>query len=96
MYELEGGFNSEAQHPFRSTSRQVLVARLLLTPNGKLDTAVLPAPDDMAHAQPAHVAPETDTERTLAAVWADGCASNAWAAPTRSSNWVAIRCCCWR
>ena len=40
-----------------------------LTPNGKIDKAALPAPDP-ALLQGDHIAPATDTERQLAAVWA--------------------------
>lgn len=38
-----------------------------LTANGKVDRAALPSPD--AQESRAHVAPSTDTERTLAAIW---------------------------
>ncbi|GJG89257.1 hypothetical protein tb265_44380 [Gemmatimonadetes bacterium T265] len=52
----------------------VALEQLPLTPNGKLDRAALPAPIDPAAesaATPAVVAPRTETERQLAAVWQD-------------------------
>ncbi|MES2936893.1 MAG: amino acid adenylation domain-containing protein [Pseudomonadota bacterium] len=42
-----------------------------LTPNGKIDRKALPAPDDSAFATQAYRAPRTDTERALAAIWAE-------------------------
>ncbi|MER1062389.1 amino acid adenylation domain-containing protein [Pseudomonas aeruginosa] len=41
-----------------------------LTPNGKLDRKALPAPD-ASDSQQQYVAPATELERTLAAIWAD-------------------------
>ncbi|WP_299541527.1 alpha/beta fold hydrolase, partial [uncultured Streptomyces sp.] len=53
-------------------STYITLDQLPLTPNGKVDTKALPAPDthrpDLANA---YTAPRTDTERTLAAIWAD-------------------------
>jgi amino acid adenylation domain-containing protein len=50
----------------------VLLETLPLTANGKLDRAALPAPDAAtASAADAHVAPRTETEVALAAIWAD-------------------------
>ncbi|WAH56505.1 amino acid adenylation domain-containing protein [Pseudomonas silvicola] len=43
---------------------------LPLTPNGKLDRKALPAPD-MSVQQQAYVAPRTELEQTVAALWAD-------------------------
>ncbi|HST60256.1 MAG TPA: amino acid adenylation domain-containing protein, partial [Longimicrobium sp.] len=43
---------------------------LPLTPNGKLDRKALPAPD-FAAAADAYEAPRTETEATLAGIWAD-------------------------
>ncbi len=40
-----------------------------VTPNRKVDRRALPAPDDSAERERAYVAPRTETERTLAAVW---------------------------
>ncbi|MFC0039500.1 non-ribosomal peptide synthetase [Actinomadura rayongensis] len=50
----------------------VLLDRLPLTTNGKLDTAALPVPDIGSYREEReHVAPSTPTERALAAIWAD-------------------------
>jgi acyl-coenzyme A synthetase/AMP-(fatty) acid ligase/acyl carrier protein len=50
----------------------VLLETLPLTANGKLDRAALPAPDALAaSAAEAQVAPRTETEVALAAIWAD-------------------------
>ncbi len=48
----------------------VFLAALPLTPNGKLDRKALPAPD-ASESQQQYVAPVTELERTLAAIWAD-------------------------
>ncbi|GHB56760.1 hypothetical protein GCM10010347_28600 [Streptomyces cirratus] len=45
-----------------------LLDRFPVTPNGKIDTAALPAPAPAAPDR-AHVAPRTETERALCAVW---------------------------
>ena len=42
-----------------------------LTPNGKLDRKALPAPEAEAYAARAFVAPQGDTETTLAAIWSE-------------------------
>jgi amino acid adenylation domain-containing protein len=53
-------------------SAVVLLEQLPLTANGKLDRAKLPAPDAVGAAQAsAHVAPRTDTETKLAAIWSE-------------------------
>jgi amino acid adenylation domain-containing protein len=44
---------------------------LPLTPNGKLDRKALPLPDGNAYARKAYVAPESETERQVAAMWAE-------------------------
>ncbi len=49
----------------------VLLDALPLNANGKLDRRALPAPEWGAGATTDHVAPRTDTEHTLAAIWAD-------------------------
>ncbi|MCF2907163.1 amino acid adenylation domain-containing protein [Pseudoalteromonas sp. DL2-H2.2] len=48
----------------------VLIDEWPQTPNGKIDRKALPAPDqaDLSHD---YVPPQSDTERTLAAIWAD-------------------------
>jgi acyl carrier protein len=48
----------------------VLVDALPLTANGKVDRAALPDPDAAAPADQ-YVAPRTETETTLAAIWSD-------------------------
>jgi len=49
-------------------SALVLLERMPLTPNGKLDRKALPVPDQ-ALAQPAFVAPGSEVERLLAKIW---------------------------
>ncbi|MFE9062442.1 non-ribosomal peptide synthase/polyketide synthase [Streptomyces violaceusniger] len=48
----------------------VVLERMPLSPNGKLDRGRLPEPDWAEAAAPGYVAPRTATERTLATVWA--------------------------
>ncbi|MGO1054910.1 non-ribosomal peptide synthase/polyketide synthase [Crossiella sp. CA198] len=49
----------------------LLLDRLPLSRNGKLDRRALPAPDFAALAQTGYVAPRTETEQVLAQVWAE-------------------------
>jgi acyl carrier protein len=50
----------------------VFLDRLPVTPNGKVDRRALPAPDGATRPpEPSFVAPRTEVERTLAAIWAD-------------------------
>jgi acyl carrier protein len=48
----------------------MLLAKLPLTANGKLDRQALPEPEQAA-SQKAYVAPRTATEHTIAEVWAE-------------------------
>ena len=51
-------------------SAVIAIAALQLTPNGKVDRAALPAPgDDRPKLDAAYVAPQTDTERLITALW---------------------------
>jgi acyl carrier protein len=53
-------------------SAVMLLEALPLTANGKIDRARLPSPDEgSAGGEPAYVAPRTETETKLAAIWAD-------------------------
>jgi amino acid adenylation domain-containing protein/non-ribosomal peptide synthase protein (TIGR01720 family) len=49
----------------------VLLGALPLNPNGKLDRAALPAPEQAAARRRAYDAPRTEAERCIAAVWAE-------------------------
>ncbi|MFJ2738095.1 amino acid adenylation domain-containing protein [Streptomyces sp. NPDC087440] len=49
--------------------RVVSLAELPLTPNGKLDRAALRRPEALRKQAPAHVAPRTEREETLAEIW---------------------------
>ncbi|RMR60974.1 non-ribosomal peptide synthetase [Pseudomonas cichorii] len=49
----------------------VIIDAMPLTPNGKLDRARLPAPDQQAFAQRTYEAPSGETEQLLATIWAD-------------------------
>lgn len=49
----------------------VLIDAMPLTPNGKIDRAALPAVIPEASTDREYVAPRTETERTLATIWAD-------------------------
>ncbi|ORC59228.1 non-ribosomal peptide synthetase [Pseudomonas floridensis] len=51
-------------------SHLVLLAQMPLTPNGKLDRKALPAPE-VSLAQQDYVAPRSEMEQQLAAIWAD-------------------------
>ncbi|HKV36205.1 MAG TPA: non-ribosomal peptide synthase/polyketide synthase [Pyrinomonadaceae bacterium] len=48
----------------------VLLAEMPLTPNGKVDRKRLPAPEQ-ARSETCYVAPRTETERTVAKIWAE-------------------------
>ncbi|MGH3903464.1 MAG: non-ribosomal peptide synthase/polyketide synthase, partial [Pseudonocardiaceae bacterium] len=49
----------------------VTLDSLPLSPNGKLDRRALPAPEFGAVGGGGHLAPRTETERTLAAIWSE-------------------------
>ncbi|NJR31609.1 MAG: amino acid adenylation domain-containing protein, partial [Chamaesiphon sp. CSU_1_12] len=49
----------------------VMMAQFPLTTNGKLDRQALPAPDLSAELANSYVAPQTELEQQLAAIWAD-------------------------
>jgi acyl carrier protein len=42
-----------------------------LTPNGKIDRRALPAPDSSAHDKAEFVAPRSQTENAIAAIWGE-------------------------
>ena len=52
-------------------SAVVLLEALPLTANGKLDRAALPSPNASGNEEGAYVAPRTDTETKLAAIWSE-------------------------
>jgi len=52
-------------------SAVVLLEQLPLAANGKLDRAALPAPEAQDAGEDAFVAPRTETEKALAAIWAE-------------------------
>jgi amino acid adenylation domain-containing protein/non-ribosomal peptide synthase protein (TIGR01720 family) len=54
---------------YMAPSAIVLLDAMPLTPNGKLDRKALPAP--VAQEQDGYVAPRTETEATLARIWAE-------------------------
>jgi len=49
----------------------VVLDGLPLTVNGKVDRAALPAPENLRSASAEYRAPESETEKTIAAVWAE-------------------------
>jgi len=52
-------------------SGYVVLSQLPLTPNGKVDRKALPAPDFASNVSTEYVAPETETEKLLAEIWAE-------------------------
>ncbi|MEE1926279.1 amino acid adenylation domain-containing protein [Pseudomonas sp. 148P] len=55
---------------FMVPTQWLFLEQLPLTPNGKLDRKALPQPD-IGHAHAAYVAPASELERQLAAIWAE-------------------------
>jgi len=49
----------------------VMLDRLPLSPNGKIDRCALPAPEAVARTSTTYTAPRTDTETVVAGIWAD-------------------------
>ena len=62
---------SERLPDYMVPSAFVTLAALPLTPNGKLDRAALPAPDVGVSSSREYVAPSTEIEERLAAIWAE-------------------------
>ncbi|NEP33691.1 amino acid adenylation domain-containing protein [Moorena sp. SIO3B2] len=52
-------------------SRFVLLSQLPLTPNGKVDRKALPVPDVASSVSTEYVAPQTETQKVLAEIWAE-------------------------
>ncbi len=70
--ELAGALREhlrEALPEYMVPSALVLLGRLPLSPNGKVDRRALPAPDAARGAEKAYVPPRTDMERALAGAW---------------------------
>ncbi|MBC8229643.1 non-ribosomal peptide synthetase [bacterium] len=49
----------------------VMLEKMPLTPNGKVDRSALPAPDTSRSVEEDYIAPRTPTEELLAAIWAE-------------------------
>jgi acyl carrier protein len=49
----------------------VMLDRLPLSPNGKLDRRALPAPEAVTQTSGAYTEPRTDAERVIAGIWAE-------------------------
>jgi amino acid adenylation domain-containing protein len=56
---------------FMVPSAFVLLEQIPLSPNGKLDRAALPAPEQAGPAAPSYVPPRTAVEETLVGIWQD-------------------------
>jgi acyl carrier protein len=67
---LQNGLR-ERLPPYMVPQHFVELAALPLTPNGKVDRRALPLPELGAAKGDARLAPRTDTERRLAAIWCD-------------------------
>ncbi|MFD4691715.1 amino acid adenylation domain-containing protein [Streptomyces sp. NPDC058463] len=62
---------AESLPEYMVPSAFVLLESFPLTPNGKVDRSALPVPDRANSTAGEFVAPRTDTERALAAIWSD-------------------------
>ncbi len=63
-------FASQRLPEYAVPSAVVVLERLPLTANGKLDRAALPSPEE-SRREESYVAPRSDTERALAQIWAE-------------------------
>jgi hypothetical protein len=84
----------EARLPqYMVPSAIVLLEKLPLTANGKIDRQALAAlPLEAQERTTDYVAPRTETERALAAIWGELLKLDRWASTTTSSTSARIRC----
>jgi amino acid adenylation domain-containing protein len=61
----------ETMPEYMVPSAVVRIEAMPLTPNGKVDRNALPAPEGERQSEEAFVAPQTETEQRLAAIWRD-------------------------
>jgi hypothetical protein len=65
------GYTKEKLPGYMVPAAWVLLEKLPLTANGKLDRRALPAPERLVADEAEYVAPRTDVERALSAIWAE-------------------------